>query len=956
MNQGSRGIAVPGVLLLVVLSVTGCGGGGGGGGDDPAVTALKLLGFFAAGQTGSSSANGYLGPTPVPFQVGTLPAGGGAATLAPYPVVPPSNIFPLTTPLVNAPVFTAAAAGGRNFFEIPFSTTVRASSVTSVNPQGTNGIILQNAGGVLMPLSLDATGALDPTNAFPATDTAPATLRVYPDADGNLATTSANDLPAGQYNLIIVSDRLLSGDGGPFCVSGDAGSCDQSINPTWSFTIGADATPIAPAATGASFPIQGDPSVAIDTEIEIRMNEAVDFDSLVAGLWTLSQTDAPSGQGTIVRANDPFISQVLPLNQQTPIANIDIQLQAPQDVAIPGFLGYVVYMPNPVLAPNVIRIRFVDAAPTDGQTQTVWGFTQCVLGQAPIIQNYGQPSSIYRLLNAACAPNPNPPPAQALTYFPSQTPLSMPTLKKVSGSLPAFTNAQPLMNCTVTLLSGANQNAIGGGCKDRAGNALAADFVLSYTYAVGDAIANNPVPPDATFVARTASPVGLSVLNGAGITTGPVQGVPGGVPVFAGGVLIGAMHLAANPLSNSAILGTPVDIEVGNWLNFTSGLNNTANPPRNPALAFGQQPGINIPANGPAAESLLGPAYTGVCMAPCPPAQPIGNFLWVIDGDAGGNGRLKVFNSNTFELLSTIAGVSSPRGLGISPDLNYLYVSNFDQGTVQRLFANPATPQFNTVSNTISVGSGPQSISVHPQNVDVIVCNFAGNSISIVNVNTQTERVQLGTGAGPSDAHVTPLMLGQNLTNAFTAFVPCVFGNIVSIYESQSPAVPENGPQGLIKDQVGGFSAPRRGCWNASTFVTWLDPMGCFIPNTTGTSAFEFNLTAFSLSPPPNFPGPAGTRQYQVTKTLAAPFGFQNPGAPSDCAIENMSSLYNFLAVGINNNKALIDPSVGAGVLGAILVSWPSIGTVVAYERMTGAQVGTVNIPGCSFMHTYYDQ
>jgi hypothetical protein len=416
------------------------------------------------------------------------------------------------------------------------------------------------------------------------------------------------------------------------------------------------------------------------------------------------------------------------------------------------------------------------------------------------------------------------------------------------------------------------------------------------------------------------------------------------------------MFLAPNPLSNTQILGTPIDIEVGGFLNFMSALNNTINPPRNPMLPFGQQPGLNIPANGAAPESLLGPAYLGLCMAPCPPAQPIGNFLYVIDGDAGGTGRLKVFNSNTFELLTTISGVASPRGLGISPDLQYLYVSNFDQGTVQRLFANPAVPQFNTISNTITVGAGPQAISVQPQNVDVVVCNFAGNSISIVNVGTQTERVQLAVGQGPSDAFVTQFMLGMGLTNAFTAFIPCVFNNVVSIYESQSPAVPENGPQGLIKDQVGGFASPRRGCWNAQSFVTLVNPMGCFVANTTGTSVSEFALTAFSLSPAPNFPGPAGTRQYQVIKNLLAPPGFTNPGSPSDTAMENLSNLYNVNAIGINNNKLVIDPSAGGGAAGAVLVSWPSIGTVVAYERTTGAQLGTVNIPGCSFMHTYYDQ
>ena len=108
--------------------------------------------------------------------------------------------------------------------------------------------------------------------------------------------------------------------------------------------------------------------------------------------------------------------------------------------------------------------------------------------------------------------------------------------------------------------------------------------------------------------------------------------------------------------------------------------------------------------------------------------------------------------------------------------------------------------------------------------------------------------------------------------------------------------------------------------------------------------------TGRPLSPPPGFPGPAGTRVFATAPVFSA---FQNP---SDVSIDTMSGLYNFNVVGLTANKGVIDPSVGGGVPSVVVVSYPAQGKCVAYDYNSTAMFSEVSIPGCEFLQSYYDQ
>jgi DNA-binding beta-propeller fold protein YncE len=487
------------------------------------------------------------------------------------------------------------------------------------------------------------------------------------------------------------------------------------------------------------------------------------------------------------------------------------------------------------------------------------------------------------------------------------------------------------------------------------------DYRLQFCFAAGPALARNPHPPDALFVGTLSNNKGLAVINQAGTMSDSLgPGTDSSLPAFAGTQPIGTVVLMPNRLQNTSVLGTPSDIEVGHFILNQQAQTVTANNSlANPGRLATNIRGTPDTQNGTTPDGLLG--LLGIVPPPFPPLQPWGNFLYVADSDAN---EVKVFNGYNFQLLTSLVGVGSPRGLAISPDLEFLYVSNFNQATVTRVFVNPVGALFHTVSTVIPVGSGPTAISVQPGNEDAFVCNFGENSFSLIDTATGLELQRFADpgAVGPSDVFITFRMLGMNLTNAYMAFIVNRFSNNVTIYESDSPAVPENGLTGTVKATRGGFFGPARGTSNWQTFILVGGPggtgsvePGCYIANTLGDRVDELTLQNFTLSPPPGFPGPAGQRTFRVQKSYISA-GPVAGAPPSDVSIDTFSGLYNVGALGINNSKGLNDPAAGAGVPTFVIVSYPSLGLVGVWDYRSPVLRSTASVPGCDILQSYYDQ
>ena len=58
---------------------------------------------------------------------------------------------------------------------------------------------------------------------------------------------------------------------------------------------------------------------------------------------------------------------------------------------------------------------------------------------------------------------------------------------------------------------------------------------------------------------------------------------------------------------------------------------------------------------------------------------------------------------------------------------------------------------------------------------------------------------------------------------------------------------------------------------------------------------------------------------------------------------------------GVTDNKGTIDTAAGGGVPGMVMVSFPAAGVVAGFDYNTPSLLSTVSVPGCDFLHTYYD-
>lgn len=973
MSQRSLSRTLTGLALASVLVLAGCGGGGGGGGGGGASQLFTFTGTI---------------------NYGMLDAGGALMSSLPYPLLPvnplggdPIPLVPGTNPAVGAAVFPTGSTMGvvrQDFIEIEFTGPVLGSSIQS-QTGGVDGIVLFREDPVTNLLMVeqflvDSMGVVDAGNAWSGDGAAPGAadmngswrLRIYaPGTDNDLSTPDV--FPDGEYTLQITEQlRGFNGAGSagmPF--STDGRSTSNSILPELSFTVGTPSGNLTVkqstvcAASGGTTPLNLDNNVALNQEITLEFNRAIAFETLVG---------APN-----LTTLDPFITIPIPLNGANAncpgmmgppnaigvdIGDLYVGLLLPLDPATmapdppPANLAVIAYMPDPIARPNLVRIRFVDNTNLVG-TET--------LPNGPF-QNYASNANRAEL---AIPTNDPAAIAAAANAGQSRPTLALPPVLSVPGSLPTYVpgsagsfQTDPIaMQLQVVVADPTLTDPTGNGCSlpfgtttSRSGQpftfcAAQPAFLLNTAYQAGVALARNASVPDLVIYSAPNTP-GLGAINAAAMTNDICGIFDSSGPVSVGGAVTGNFNASPNPLANSQVLGTPLDVEIGRFI----GVNNILVAPRGNATTRG----IPDTQNGVAPDSLLTPA--GGCMGPNPIPQPYGNFLYVVDGDSR---ELKVFNSYNFSPITTIPGVRSPGGLGIDPSASRLYVSNFNDGTIQVINTIPTSPQFHTVTGTVAVEAGPRAVSVMGSNEAVMVANFGSNSVTRLDAAGLAVRATFRDPSmlGPEDVFATARMLGQGQTNAFSVFIPCSISNSVAIFESDSFVVGENGFEGIIKGIEPGFQSPRGGIWNWRNFVSSPGSgfgAGAYIANSTGTSVDEVGMFNFTLGQPIGFPGPPGTRDYRVLRSIqTGQFTGQIPAtaSPRDVTAENMSAIPGaVIMAGGSPNKVFRDGGGADNPPPVLLISYPSEGRVMAWDGVGNTYLNDVAVPGVDMLFTYYDQ
>lgn len=229
------------------------------------------------------------------------------------------------------------------------------------------------------------------------------------------------------------------------------------------------------------------------------------------------------------------------------------------------------------------------------------------------------------------------------------------------------------------------------------------------------------------------------------------------------------------------------------------------------------QTGADVLPTGWAPGGLgLGPSpQSATVQLPYTSRQQIGNYLYVTDTE---NKQLHALNSNTFQTIMTM-DLPDPNGLAIHPNSRYLFVSNSGDDSVSVIGASPTQPDFHTEVARVPVGRSPRALCVQPDAEDVLVCNFLGNSVSVIEMGSLTVRKTIeNLIAAPLDVVASPRDNAVGWVSAvYLAYIANLGANSLVAYESGP-----DGPQGFgCNDILGSLPTPE-----SDIQVDFFEPRG----------------------------------------------------------------------------------------------------------------------------------
>lgn len=204
-------------------------------------------------------------------------------------------------------------------------------------------------------------------------------------------------------------------------------------------------------------------------------------------------------------------------------------------------------------------------------------------------------------------------------------------------------------------------------------------------------------------------------------------------------------------------------------------------------------PSIGLPPQGTLSTELNsffeGPSTPQPVIQGCAPfmiRQQVGQFLYVVDRVAS---EIVVMNSNRFTVLDRIR-LLDPTSLAMSPNLDFLAVTNEGADQVTFIDIDPNSATFHQIIRITPVGTGPTGIAWESANEDIFVCNQGEGTVSIISgFDLKVRKTLRNQISRPIEVSLTP----RQTTFGFARGV--YFGYILN--QGGTIAVFESGPDGL---------------------------------------------------------------------------------------------------------------------------------------------------------------
>jgi len=201
------------------------------------------------------------------------------------------------------------------------------------------------------------------------------------------------------------------------------------------------------------------------------------------------------------------------------------------------------------------------------------------------------------------------------------------------------------------------------------------------------------------------------------------------------------------------------------------------------------------PNNGIPPSGLLTAEQNSFFEGPSPPAQNIaacfsymmrqqvGQFMYVIDR---ARNEVAILNSNRMTVIDRIV-LPDPTALAMSPNIDFLAVTNQSVDLVTFIDINPTSASFHTIAQQTVVGSRPRGVAWEPGNEDILVCNEEDDTVSIISAfSLQVRKVVSSQLERPFDVALTNRQAG------FGFFRNVYFGYVMN--RSGRVAIFESGP------------------------------------------------------------------------------------------------------------------------------------------------------------------
>ncbi|MEM7202723.1 MAG: hypothetical protein AAF628_20820 [Planctomycetota bacterium] len=367
---------------------------------------------------------------------------------------------------------------------------------------------------------------------------------------------------------------------------------------------------------------------------------------------------------------------------------------------------------------------------------------------------------------------------------------------------------------------------------------------------------------------------------------------------------------------------------------------------------------------GPQAPPPSPPPPTPFC--PFSSRQQIGHFLYALDREGG---RVVVLNSNRMWQLAELA-LNRPTSMALSPNLKWLAVSSARNGHVNIIDIDPSSRNFHRVIAQTVVGRGASGLAWQPEAEELLVCNAADSSVTIVDGRDFSVRKTITRQIRrPIDVAVTARQngIGHN-TGTYFAWILNRDGS-VALYESGggvsgagnvvavSPRVFRN-PRAIQPDMANLSS----GCW-----ITHQDSEGL-----GQVSRVELaSVGTLICCPETNYRIKVAQRLGGIGSGPGAFRDLLSGNNPVDLAFDELvnqgalpdmvSTVVTGLPTNPHSGKGQVKRStsgtqVRAVVPNTIFIALRDVGKVDVFEISSGRKLRTIDAPGVRSLGHYWRQ